>query len=158
MAGVCHIRYTCVNGVSANGRKVLECYVVGMDPEVATNDFRIVSFPMKADGTPDLAGIVFDPPQAQWNVPATYKVKGAVSLEGPWGGGAGGRRRYARRRSRGDRPTDAVLQGEVGAAVGGGRNKLRPSRREWRRRENGGRGKHDPPARVVSEDVRFNQH
>ena len=56
-----------------------------MDPKVATNDFRIVSFPMKADGTPDLAGIVVEPPQGRWNVPATWKVNGAVSLEGPWG-------------------------------------------------------------------------
>ena len=71
--------------VSANGRKVWECYVLGLDPEVATNDFRIVSFPMKADGTPDLANIRFDPPQARWNVPATYKVMGAESLKGPWG-------------------------------------------------------------------------
>ena len=47
--------------------------------------FKIVSFPLKADGTPDLAVIVFEPPQAQWNVPATYKVKGAERLEGPWG-------------------------------------------------------------------------
>ena len=39
---------------------------------------------MKADGTPDLAGIVFDPPPRQWNVPATWKVKGAATLEGPW--------------------------------------------------------------------------
>ncbi len=70
---------------AANGRKVWECYVVGLDPQVATNDFRIVSFPMKADGTPNLAGIVFEPPQAQWNVPATYKVKGAATLAGPWG-------------------------------------------------------------------------
>ena len=59
--------------------------MLGLDPEVATNDFRIVSFPMKADGTPDLEHIVFDPPQARWNVPATYKVKGAATLEGPWG-------------------------------------------------------------------------
>ena len=70
---------------AANGRKVWECYVLGLDPEVATNDFRITSFQMKADGTPDLEHIVFDPPQAQWNVPATYKVKGAAMLEGPWG-------------------------------------------------------------------------
>ena len=63
---------------------------------VATNDFRITSFPMKADGTPDLANIVFDPPQARWNVPATWKVKGAATLAGPWeevdvsvGGGLG---------------------------------------------------------------------
>ena len=58
--------------------------MLGLDPKVATNDFRIVSFPMKADGTPDLAGIVFDPPQGRWNVPATWKVKGAATLEGPW--------------------------------------------------------------------------
>ena len=36
---------------------------------------------------------VFKPSQAQWNVPATWKVKGATTLEGPWedvpaGGGA----------------------------------------------------------------------
>ena len=59
--------------------------MLGSDPEVATNGFKIVSFPMQADGTPDLANIVFDPPQAQWNIPATYKVKGATTLEGPWG-------------------------------------------------------------------------
>ncbi len=70
---------------AANGRKVWECYVLGLDPQVATSDFRIASFPMKADGTPDLAGIVLEPPQAQWNVPATYKVKGAATLAGPWG-------------------------------------------------------------------------
>ena len=70
---------------AANGRKVWECYVLGLDPQVATNDFRIASFPMKADGTPDWAGIVLEPPQAQWNVPATYKVKGAATLAGPWG-------------------------------------------------------------------------
>ena len=69
---------------AANGRKVWECYVLGLDPEVATNEFRIVSFPMKVDGTPDLANIVFEPPQAQWNEPATYKVMGAVTLGGPW--------------------------------------------------------------------------
>ena len=51
---------------------------------------------MKADGTPDLANIVLEPPQARWNVPATYKVKGAATQEGPWGevptGGASGGR------------------------------------------------------------------
>ena len=80
---------------AANGRlSNVECYVLGLDPEVATNDFKIVSFPMKADGTPDIDNIVFEPPQAQWNVPATWKVKGAATLEGPWeevsdDGGAG---------------------------------------------------------------------
>ena len=40
---------------------------------------------MKADGTPDLANIVFDPPQGQWNVPGARAVlKGAATLEGPW--------------------------------------------------------------------------
>ena len=70
---------------AANGRKVWECYVLGLNPEVATNDFRITSFPMKADGTPDFGGMTVDPPPIQWNVPATWKVKGAVTLEGPWG-------------------------------------------------------------------------
>ena len=85
-----------LQSTAANGRlSNVECYVLGLDPEVETNDFKIVSFPMKADGTPDLAGIVFDPPQARWNVPATYKVMGAADLGGPWeevpdGGGDGG--------------------------------------------------------------------
>ena len=63
-----------------------ECYALGLDPENAdaTNDFKITSFPLKADGTPDIEHIVFDPPQAKWNVPATYKVKGAANLSGPW--------------------------------------------------------------------------
>ena len=67
---------------AANGRKVWECYVLGLNPEdnSATNDFKITSFPLKPDGTPDIEHIVFDPPQAKWNVPATYKVKGAVNL------------------------------------------------------------------------------
>lgn len=67
----------------ANGRKVWECYAVGFDPENAdaTNDFRITSFPMLPNGMPDTEHIVFDPPPARWNVPATYKVKGAVNLD-----------------------------------------------------------------------------
>ena len=73
---------TAVANLAANGRKVWECYALGLDPEdnSATNDFRITSFPLKADGTPDIEHIVFDPPQAKWNVPATYKVKGAANL------------------------------------------------------------------------------
>ena len=72
------------NAPAANGRKVWECYVVGLDPENgdATNDFRIVSFPMKADGTPDVEHIVFDPPHARWNVPgARAVIKGAAALD-----------------------------------------------------------------------------
>ena len=72
---------------AANGRKVWECYALGLNPEdnSATNDFRITSLPMKADGTPDLENIVFDPPQARWNVSGARPVlKGAASLDGPW--------------------------------------------------------------------------
>ena len=71
---------------SANGRmSVAECYVVGVDPEKADKDFRIVSFQMNADGTPDLASIVFEPARDKWNVPAAWPVvKGAVELGGEW--------------------------------------------------------------------------
>ena len=68
---------------AANGRKVWECYVLGLDPEDVTNDFRIVSFPMKADGTPDFDAITISPPQTQWNVQgATPVLKGKATLEG----------------------------------------------------------------------------
>ena len=72
--------------VAANGRlKVWECYVLGLDPLNATNDFRITSFPMNPDGTPNLADIEFEPPPNRWNVPATYKLKGKASLQyGQW--------------------------------------------------------------------------
>ena len=68
---------------AANGRKVWECYVLGLNPEdnSATNDFRITSFPMLPNGLPDTEHIAFDPPQTRWNVPATYRVKGAVNLD-----------------------------------------------------------------------------
>jgi hypothetical protein len=71
---------------AANGRmSVVGCYVLGLDPQDATSDFRIASFPMKADGTPDFANVTFDPPKAQWNVPdAPVTWKGAATLEGPW--------------------------------------------------------------------------
>ena len=64
---------------------VVECYVLGLDPEVAADDFKITSFPMKADGTPDLENMAFAPAKAQWNVQdARAVVKGAATLEGPW--------------------------------------------------------------------------
>ena len=70
---------------AANGRKVWECYVVGLDPQDAEEDFRITKFPMKADGTPDLANLEFEPTQDKWNVPGARPViKGAETLEGPW--------------------------------------------------------------------------
>ena len=73
------------NGTAANGRKVWECYVLGLDPTLATNDFKITSFPMKVDGTPDLANMAFAPELEQWNVPgARAVVKGAPSLDGEW--------------------------------------------------------------------------
>ena len=70
---------------AANGRmSVAECYVVGLDPQSATNDFKITSFPLKADGTPDLDAILsgIDPPQSKWNVSGARPViKGAASLD-----------------------------------------------------------------------------
>ena len=64
---------------------VAECYVVGLDPEIATNDFKITSFSLKVDGTPDIENIVFDPPQERWNVQSAQPViKGAANLNGPW--------------------------------------------------------------------------
>ena len=72
--------------MSANGRcRFYECYVLGIDPANATNDFRIVSFAMKPDGTIDLDSIVFDPPQTKWNVlDAKPVLKGATNLDGDW--------------------------------------------------------------------------
>ena len=74
------------NKTAANGRmSVAECYALGLDPQNTTNDFKIVSFPMKTDGTPDLENIVLDPPEARWNVQeAQVVLKCAEQLEGPW--------------------------------------------------------------------------
>ncbi|MBR4653863.1 MAG: hypothetical protein IKO72_10950 [Kiritimatiellae bacterium] len=59
---------------------VAECYVVGVNPESTTNDFKITSFPMKTDGTPDLEHLVFDPLEARWNVSCARPVlKGAAA-------------------------------------------------------------------------------
>ncbi len=69
---------------AANGWKVWECYVVGLDPQ-KMDEFKISAFPMKADGTPDLENIAVDPPKSQWNVPgARAVVKGAATLDGEW--------------------------------------------------------------------------
>ena len=74
-----------VTELAANGRRVWECYVLGLDPESTTNDVKITSFPMKADGTPDVANIVFDPPEAKRNVEGAWPVvKGTASLGGEW--------------------------------------------------------------------------
>ena len=72
------------NATAANGRTVWTCYMLGLDPvnNDATNDFRITLFPMNADGTPDLANILFYPPQAHWNIQGASPVlKGAASLD-----------------------------------------------------------------------------
>ena len=69
---------------AVNGRKVWECYVVGLDPQ-EMDEFKISAFPMKADGTPDLENIAVDPPKSQWNVPgARAVVKGSATLDGEW--------------------------------------------------------------------------
>ncbi len=74
-----------VEAVAANGRKVWECYALGLDPEKADEDFKIVLFPMKADGTPDVDNIVFDPPREKWNAQGACAVlQGASELGGEW--------------------------------------------------------------------------
>lgn len=74
------------SAMAANGRnRVWECYAIGLNPTLATSNFRITAFPMKEDGTPDLANIVFEPAQAQWNVLGARAIlKGAAELAGPW--------------------------------------------------------------------------
>jgi len=69
--------------VAANGRKVWECYVLGLDPEDAESEFKITAFPMKADGAPDLEKMTVSPAQFQWNVEGAHPViKGKASLGG----------------------------------------------------------------------------
>ena len=71
-----------VSDTAANGWKVWECYVVGLDPQ-KTDEFKISAFPMKADGTPDLEAITIAPPQSKWNVEGAQPViKGKRTLEG----------------------------------------------------------------------------
>ena len=69
---------------AANGRnKVWECYVLGLDPTNAVNGFRIASFRLLPDNTPDLEALLssIDPPRAKWNVPdAVPVIKGATNL------------------------------------------------------------------------------
>ena len=69
---------------AANGHKTWECYVLGLDPQ-GVDAFRITTFQMKADGTPDLSSIAFTPAQAEWNVPGAQAVlKGAATLDSEW--------------------------------------------------------------------------
>ena len=71
---------------AANGRlSIADCYLLGIDPEEPTEDFKITSFPMKADGSPDFDAIIFSPPQAKWNFQgAVPKLKGKVNLNDQW--------------------------------------------------------------------------
>ena len=73
-------------GGAANGRlSLVECYVLGIDPKDPEQDFVITEFPLRADGTPDLANIKFEPSPEKWNVKnLAFKVKGAVDLAGEW--------------------------------------------------------------------------
>ncbi len=77
---------TALKSKSANGRlSVVECYLLGLSPETADDDFKITSFPMKADGSPDLEAITFSPPQSKWNISgATPKLKGKANLSDQW--------------------------------------------------------------------------
>ena len=75
-----------LEGTAANGRlSVVECYALGLDPENETDDFVITEFPMKADGTPDLAKLKYEPSEDRWTLPGlTARVFGASDLAGPW--------------------------------------------------------------------------
>jgi len=77
---------TFLESTAANGRlSVVECYALGLDPEVATDDLVITEFPMKANGTPDLANLKFEPSADKWNLPGlTVRVLGSPDLAGPW--------------------------------------------------------------------------
>lgn len=61
----------------ANGRTAAECYVLGLDPTDATNDFRIVSFSM-VDGVPD---VEWEPKTNRWTgAEINATLKGATNL------------------------------------------------------------------------------
>ena len=69
------------DAVAANGRTAAECYVLGLDPTLATNDFRIVSIEM-VDGKPK---VEWEPKVNRWTGAELKAVlKGAERLEGPW--------------------------------------------------------------------------
>ena len=66
---------------AANGRTAAECYALGLDPTLATNDFRIVSIEL-VDGNPK---VEWEPKTNRWTGAEIRAVlKGAESLEGPW--------------------------------------------------------------------------
>ena len=65
----------------ANGRTAAECYALGLDPTLATNDFRIVSIEL-VDGKPK---VEWEPKVNRWTGAEIQAVlKGAATLEGQW--------------------------------------------------------------------------
>ena len=67
------------NTPAANGRTAAECYALGLDPTIETNDFRIVSFWM--DGNSPM--LEWEPKTNRWTgdeIKTT--LKGAVNLDG----------------------------------------------------------------------------
>ena len=69
------------DAVAANGRTAAECYALGLDPALATNDFRIVSIEL-VDGEPK---VEWEPKVNRWTGAEIQAVlKGAESLDGEW--------------------------------------------------------------------------
>ena len=63
---------------AANGRTAAECYVLGLDPALATNDFRIVSIEM-VDGKPK---VEWEPKTNRWTgAGLNATLKGAATLD-----------------------------------------------------------------------------
>ena len=74
-------RHLAADSVAANGRTAAECYALGLDPTLATNDFRIVSIEL-VDGKPK---VEWEPKTNRWTGAEIQAVlKGAERLEGPW--------------------------------------------------------------------------
>ena len=70
-----------VDAQAANGRTAAECYALGLDPSLATNDFRIVSIEM-VDGKPK---VEWEPKTNRWTGAEIQAVlKGATTLDGEW--------------------------------------------------------------------------
>ena len=64
-----------------NGYSAVECYALGLDTALATNDFRIVSIEL-VDGKPK---VEWEPKTNRWTGAEIQAVlKGAERLEGPW--------------------------------------------------------------------------
>ena len=65
----------------AIGRTAAECYALGLDPSLATNDFRIVSIEMVGN-TPK---VEWEPKTNRWTgAEINATLKGAATLNGPW--------------------------------------------------------------------------